>query len=230
MTVRAARGAIKVEQDAPPCVLEATERLVRSMMERNGAASEDLISMLFTVTDDISSVFPAEAARRMGLGLVPLMCAREIPVVGAMPLVVRVLMHLHTERSLGDDGTRVPRRRRVAARRSRMTPTERVAVVGTGLIGTSIALAAARAGGNVSSWDADAAGCGTRIVVAASRPASSLEDAVAGADIVVVATPIPTIAGLVAACLAASPGAVVTDVGSVKTALVRDSITMIADG
>ena len=101
MTVRAARGAIKVAEDSPSCVLDATERLVRAMMERNGAASEDLISMLFTVTDDISSVFPAEAARRMGLGLVPLMCAREIPVVGAMPLVVRVLMHLHTERSLG---------------------------------------------------------------------------------------------------------------------------------
>ena len=102
MTVRAARGAIKVAQDTPSCVLDATERLVRAMLERNGAAGDDLISMLFTVTDDISSVFPAEAARRMGLGLVPLMCAREIPVVGAMPSVVRVLMHLHTERSLGE--------------------------------------------------------------------------------------------------------------------------------
>jgi chorismate mutase len=58
--------------------------------------------MLFTVTDDISSVFPAEAARRMGLGSVPLMCAREIPVVGSMPLVVRILMHLHTDRSLDE--------------------------------------------------------------------------------------------------------------------------------
>jgi len=100
MTVRAARGAIKVVDDTPACVLDATERLVRTMLERNGASGDDLISMLFTVTDDISSVFPAEAARRMGLGLVPLMCAREIPVVGAMVSVVRVLMHLHTERSL----------------------------------------------------------------------------------------------------------------------------------
>jgi chorismate mutase len=56
--------------------------------------------MLFTVTDDITSVFPAEAVRRMGLGSVPLMCAREIPVAGSMPLVVRVLMHMHTDRSL----------------------------------------------------------------------------------------------------------------------------------
>ena len=99
MTVRAVRGAIRVSEDTSSCVLGATERLVRSMLERNGAADEDLISMLFTVTDDISSVFPAEAARRMGLGSVPLMCAREIPVVGAMPLVIRVLIHLHTERS-----------------------------------------------------------------------------------------------------------------------------------
>jgi chorismate mutase len=99
MTVRAARGAIKVAEDTSPCVLAATERLVDAMLEHNEATGDDLISMLFTVTDDISSVFPAEAARRMGLGLVPLMCAREIPVAGSMPLVVRVLMHLHTDRS-----------------------------------------------------------------------------------------------------------------------------------
>jgi chorismate mutase len=102
VTVRAVRGAIKVGEDSPACVLDATERLVRAVLDRNGATGEDLISMLFTVTDDITSVFPAEAARRMGLGFVPLMCAREIPVVGSMPLVVRVLMHLHTERSLAE--------------------------------------------------------------------------------------------------------------------------------
>lgn len=102
MTVRAARGAIRVAEDTPSCVLAATERLVEAMLENNDATGNDLISMLFTVTDDISSVFPAEAARRMGLGLVPLMCAREIPVAGSMPLVVRVLMHLHTERSLSE--------------------------------------------------------------------------------------------------------------------------------
>ncbi|MGZ8579669.1 MAG: chorismate mutase [Actinomycetota bacterium] len=102
MTVRAVRGAIKVVEDSPSCVLEATERLVRALLEANAAARDDLISMLFTVTDDITSTFPAEAVRRMGLGAVPLMCAREIPVVGSMPLVVRVLMHLHTERSLAE--------------------------------------------------------------------------------------------------------------------------------
>lgn len=100
MTVRAVRGAIQVAEDTPSCVLEATERLVLAMLDGNGATGDDLISMLFTVTDDITTVFPAEAVRRMGLGAVPLMCAREIPVMGSMPLVVRVLMHLHTERSL----------------------------------------------------------------------------------------------------------------------------------
>ena len=100
MTVRGVRGAIKVSEDTSACVLGATERLVRAMMERNDVTGEDLISMLFTVTEDITSVFPAEAARRMGLGAVPLMCAREIPVVGSMSMVVRVLLHLHTDRPL----------------------------------------------------------------------------------------------------------------------------------
>ena len=102
MTVRGVRGAIVVAEDTPAGVLDATERLVGTMLERNGVSREDLISMLFTVTDDLTSAFPAEAARRMGLGSVPLMCAREIPVVGSMPRVVRVLMHLHSDRSPAD--------------------------------------------------------------------------------------------------------------------------------
>ena len=100
MRVRAARGAIAVAEDSPPCVFAATERLLRAMLERNQVETEDLISVLFTATDDLRSAFPAEAARRMGLGAVPLMCAREIPVSGAMPSVVRALMHFHTERML----------------------------------------------------------------------------------------------------------------------------------
>lgn len=97
MRVRAARGAIVVADDTPSCVFEATGRLLDSMLERNGVQEDDLISVLFTATDDLVSAFPAEAARRMGLGSVPLMCAREIPVAGSMPRVVRVLMHFHSE-------------------------------------------------------------------------------------------------------------------------------------
>jgi len=98
--VRAARGAIVVSEDAAPAVHASTGRLLEALLERNGIAHDDLISILFTVTDDLRSAFPAEAARRMGMGDVPLLCAREIPVQGAMPSVVRVLMHFHTDRDL----------------------------------------------------------------------------------------------------------------------------------
>ena len=80
MRVRAARGAIKVGEDDPEVVLTATGRLLGAVLEANGVEREDLVSILFTVTDDLRSVFPAEAARRMDLGAVPLLCAREIPV------------------------------------------------------------------------------------------------------------------------------------------------------
>jgi len=102
MKVRAARGAIDVQADDAELVLDATGRLLSALMDRNGIERDDLISILFTVTDDLRSVFPAEAARRMGLGLVPLMCAREIPVAGAMSGVIRILIHFHSDRGLED--------------------------------------------------------------------------------------------------------------------------------
>jgi prephenate dehydrogenase len=105
-----------------------------------------------------------------------------------------------------------------------MTSVERVAVIGTGLIGTSIALAAARAGATVTGWDADPDVVARAAEIGGFRSGSSLEETVAEADVVVIATPIPTIASLVAACLAAAPGAVVTDAGSVKTALLEDAM------
>jgi len=98
LKVRAARGAIRVAEDATGSVLSATERLLSAMLERNGVAGGDIVSVFFTATDDLRSAFPAEAARKMGLGHVPLLCAREIPVQGAMPMVVRVLMHFYTDR------------------------------------------------------------------------------------------------------------------------------------
>lgn len=100
MRVRAARGAIVVNEDTAEAVLDATQRVLQAMLERNQVAHEDLVSVLFTATEDLTSVFPAEAARLMGLGIVPLLCAREIPVEGSMKSVVRVLMHFHSERGL----------------------------------------------------------------------------------------------------------------------------------
>jgi len=99
MRVRAARGAIVVPEDTAEAVLTATERLVRAVLDRNEVAIEDLISILFTATDDLRSAFPAEAARRMGLASVPLLCTQEISVVGAMRSVIRLLAHFHSDRT-----------------------------------------------------------------------------------------------------------------------------------
>jgi chorismate mutase len=94
--VRAARGAICVAEDSADAVLDATQRLLSVLLERNAVSAEEIVSVFFTATRDLTSTFPAEAARRMGLGKVPLLCAQEIPVRGSMPRVVRVLMHFHT--------------------------------------------------------------------------------------------------------------------------------------
>ncbi len=102
MRVRAARGAIVVEADTSDHVLGSTERLLGEMLLRNAVGAEELISVLFTVTDDLRAAFPAEAARGMGLGRVPLLCAREIPVAGAMGMVIRILMHFHSELDLAE--------------------------------------------------------------------------------------------------------------------------------
>jgi chorismate mutase len=102
MKVRAARGAIVVGRDDADTLLEATSRLLQEMIARNVIAPDDLVSILFTVTDDLRSAFPAEGARRIGLGGVPLLCAREIPVEGSMPSVVRVLMHFHTGSAMNE--------------------------------------------------------------------------------------------------------------------------------
>ena len=102
MRVRAARGAIVVAEDSAEIVVEATRRLLDEVLVRNHVERKDLVSILFTVTDDLRSAFPAEAARRMGLGVVPLMCAREIPVAGSMPSVVRLLVHFHSEQGLDE--------------------------------------------------------------------------------------------------------------------------------
>jgi chorismate mutase len=96
--VRAARGAIHVDEDSSDEVLSATERLLTQMLERNEVGADDIVSAFFTVTDDLRSAFPAEAARRMGLGRVPLLCAQEIPVEGSMRGVIRVLLQFHTAR------------------------------------------------------------------------------------------------------------------------------------
>jgi chorismate mutase len=93
MTVRAIRGATQLERDDRDHLFERTIELVRAVMDANGLGTDDLISIFFTCTPDLRSDFPAAAAREMGMGDVPLMCAVEIDVPGALPHVVRLMAH-----------------------------------------------------------------------------------------------------------------------------------------
>jgi chorismate mutase len=95
MRLHALRGATTVHANDADAILEATEGLMREVLTRNQLTAEDLVSCIFTLTEDLDAEFPAVAARRMGLSRVPLMCAREIPVPGALPRVIRVLMHCY---------------------------------------------------------------------------------------------------------------------------------------
>ena len=97
--VRALRGATTVDVDTAEQVRDRTVALVDKMMADNDIHHDDLISVLFTATDDIHSMFPALAARESGLGDVPLMCARELDIDGAKPRCIRILMHMSTSRA-----------------------------------------------------------------------------------------------------------------------------------
>jgi chorismate mutase len=96
VAVRAIRGAVQVGANERGAVLDATTELVTEVMTRNELAPEDVISVVFTATPDLTAEFPALAARKLGFQDVPLLCASEIGVTGAMPRVVRLLMHVET--------------------------------------------------------------------------------------------------------------------------------------
>ena len=100
--VRAFRGATQLAEDTATQMASAVTELLREIMNQNGLEEGDLISVLFTATQDLVSDFPATGARSMGFGDVPLMCAAEIAVVGSLPRCVRVMMHARTTRERGD--------------------------------------------------------------------------------------------------------------------------------
>lgn len=102
VALRALRGATTVDVDEEAHVHERVVTLLEAMCERNDVHHDDIVSILFTATDDIHSTFPATGARKLGLGDVPLICARELDVVGGTERCIRVLMHLTTERSRAD--------------------------------------------------------------------------------------------------------------------------------
>lgn len=95
MRLRALRGAITVDANDAAAITSATEELVSAVIERNGLSADDMVSCLFTCTADLDAEFPAVAARRLGLSAVPLLCAREIDVPGAMPRVIRLMLHCY---------------------------------------------------------------------------------------------------------------------------------------
>ncbi|MFI1420542.1 chorismate mutase [Streptomyces sp. NPDC020731] len=102
MAVRAVRGAVQLERDEAGHMEERVGTLLTAILERNGLHTDDLISLWFTATPDLRSDFPAAAARGLGIVDVPLICAQELDVEGAMPRVVRVLAHVEYDKPRAD--------------------------------------------------------------------------------------------------------------------------------
>src|SRR5215211_1397269 len=97
MRLFALRGAATVDRNDADAILGATEALMREIMDRNDLGPADVVSCIFTLTNDLDAEFPAVAARKLGFDRVPLMCAREVDVPGALPMVIRVLIHYYAE-------------------------------------------------------------------------------------------------------------------------------------
>ncbi len=95
MRLFALRGATTVDVNDAQAILGATEWLLREIMKRNELVPDDLVSCIFTPTDDLDAEFPAVAARNIGFERVPLLCTREVAVPGSLPMVIRVLMHYY---------------------------------------------------------------------------------------------------------------------------------------
>jgi chorismate mutase len=97
MRLFALRGANSVAANEEDAILDATDELMRELMSRNALTADAMVSCIFTLTDDLDAQFPAVAARRLGLDMVPLLCSREIPVPGSLPSVIRVMVHYYAE-------------------------------------------------------------------------------------------------------------------------------------
>lgn len=224
--IAAVRGAVPVRANRAEDILAATARLLTALLDANGLAREQVVSALFTATDDLDADFPAHAARRLGWSNVPLLNAREIPVPGAMPKVVRVLLTVagvppgtrlapvYLDQAAGLRPDLVPRAAEPPPR-----ATHRVAILGLGQIGGSIARALGRSPGwERAGYDLDPAV--TRAALAAraiDRAEESLADACADAELAVIATPVDTLPALIAAAAAALPaGAALIDTGSAR--------------
>lgn len=96
--LRALRGATTVGHNDQDSIIAGTSELLSEMLGRNEVGSEDLVSVIFTTTGDLTAEFPAAAARKLGISAVPLLCAREIDVPGSVPRCIRVLMHVYSDK------------------------------------------------------------------------------------------------------------------------------------
>lgn len=237
-TIAAVRGATTVRANTAPAIREATARLLRALIDANHLRPERIVSALFTSTADLDADFPAHAARLLGWHDVPLLGAQELPVRGAMARVVRVLLTLDGAPRRGRlvpvylDGASALRpdlaapTDRAAPRgtRARAARGKRVALIGLGQIGGSIGLALGRPGGwHRIGWDRDKRVLQrARTANAIDAAASSLKAALAGAELVVLATPVDTLPALIErASRALRRGAVLLDTGSTRGAVQR---------
>jgi len=227
--IAAVRGAVPVRANRADDILAATARLLTALLDENGIAREQIVSALFTATDDLDADFPAHAARRLGWTDVPLLNAREIPVPGSMPRVVRVLLTVagvppgtrlapvYLDQAAGlrpDLGPRAADPKPHAA--------HRVAILGLGQIGGSIARALGRSPGwTRTGYDLDPAVASAALAARAiDRAAESVASACADAEVAVIATPVDTLPALIAAAAQSLPaGAALLDTGSARGAV-----------
>ncbi len=228
--IAAVRGAVPVGANRADDIIAATARLLTALLETNGLVREQIVSAIFTATDDLDADFPAHAARRLGWTDVPLLNAREIPVPGAMKRVVRVLLTvsgvapgLRLRPVYLDEAAGLRPDLAVPPAAAGTTRT-RIAIIGLGQIGGSVA----RALGRVRGWwrigyDHDASVArAAHAAGAIDEIAGSLADACAGAHLAFLATPVDTLPALVEAAAAAlPPGAALLDTGSTRGPVTR---------
>jgi chorismate mutase len=207
-------------------VIERTRELLSLLLERNEVEHDQLVSIIFTSTKDLRSAFPALAARELGLGDVPLLCAGELDVVGGQPEHDPVLLHCYSTRPRAQSAPRLPAPRQAPARRPPRSETDDLdpgmAAAARGrrhrAARASVGLAA-RAAGVAEVVGADNDRRELRDALereAITSRARSVEEAAEGADLIVAATPVRSLAGVLARAHAANPDAVLTDVGSTE--------------
>ncbi len=231
--IAAVRGAVPVRANTASDIVDATARLLRALLEINRLEPSRIVSALFTTTEDLDADFPAHAARRLGWSEVPMLHAREIPVPGSMPRVVRVMLtvwgvspgarltpvYLDQAAALRPDLAVSGATERPETGPAK--PTRRIALIGLGQIGGSIGLSLPPARWHRVGWDVDASAlAGARAVGAIDVAAASLADACAGADLAVIATPVDALSSAIdAAATALPPGAALLDTGSARTTI-----------